>query len=214
MTHAQRLIGIVALAVVVALVPIVNDRAQQRVVQGGFWFDDGAFELSREMEDAGGRLTDDELRTIEDVARAELNLAYSGLRISFSETRDALYRVGVIQRFPPRRGRRRYGVAATVTMGALGGQGTISFAAIARYAVNFAPPDADRDMIVAGIGRGIGRAAAHEFAHQLLTGVPLHAGSDVASYELGWAGRAAQFYGPMHWEFARPLLLERLGAAG
>ena len=97
-------------------------------------------------------------------------------------------------------------------MGALGGQGAISFAAIAHYAVTFAPPDDDRDMIVTGIGRGIGRAAAHEFAHQLLTGVPLHAGSDVASYELAWAGRVAQFYGPMHWEFARPLLLERLGA--
>ena len=214
MTHVQLLTGIVTLAAVVALVPLVNDLSQQRVVQSGFWFNDGAFELPRGMEDAGGRLTDKELRTIEDVARAELRLAYTGLRISFSDTRDSLYRIGVIQRFPPQRGRRRGAVAATVAMGALGGQGAISFAAIARYAVSFAPPDADRDMIVAGIGRGIGRAAAHEFAHQLLTGVPLHAGSDVASYELAWAGRVAQFYGPMHWEFARPLLLERLGAAG
>ena len=214
MTQVQLLIGLVALAAVVALVPLVNDWSGQRVVLGGFWFDDGVFELPRGMEDAGGRFTDEELRTIEDVARAELYVAYTGLRISFSDTRDALYRVGVIQRFSPRRGRRRGAVAETVAMGALGGQGAISFAAVARYAVSFAPPDADRDMIVAGIGRGIGRAAAHEFAHQLLTGVPLHAGSDVASYELAWAGRVAQFYGPMHWEFARPLLLERLGAAG
>ena len=214
MTRVQLLIGIVTLAAVVAFVPLVNDWSQQRVVQVGFWFDDGAFELPRGMADAGGRLTDKELRTIEDVARVELHLAYTGLRISFSDTRDALYRVGVIPRFPSRRGRPRGAVAATVAMGALGGQGAISFAAIARYAVSFAPPGADRDTIVAGIGRGIGRAAAHEFAHQLLTGVALHAGSDVASYELAWAGRAAQFYGPMHWEFARPLLLERLGAVG
>ena len=119
MTHVQLLTGIVTLAAVVALVPLVNDLSQQRVVQSGFWFNDGAFELPRGMEDAGGRLTDKELRTIEDVARAELRLAYTGLRISFSDTRDALYRIGVIQRFPPQRGRRRGAVAATVAMGAL-----------------------------------------------------------------------------------------------
>ena len=73
--------------------------------------------------------------------------------------------------------------------------------------------DADRRTIISGIGRGTGRSAAHEFAHQLLSGVPLHSGKDPNSYELRWADRAAQFYGPMHWEFAGPLLLERLGPA-
>ena len=126
MTRAHFLIGIVALAAVVALAAIVNDWSQHRVVQGGFWFEDGAFELPRRMADAGGRLTDEELRTIEDVARAELQLAYTGLRISFSDSRDTLYRVGVVQRFPRRRGRPRGAVAATVAMGALGGQGVRS----------------------------------------------------------------------------------------
>ena len=95
MTRVQLLIGIVALAAVVALAAIVNDWSRLRVVRGGFWFEDGAFELPRRMEDAGGRLTDEELRMIADVARAELHLAYTGLRISFSDSRDTLYRVGV-----------------------------------------------------------------------------------------------------------------------
>ncbi len=181
------------------------------VVEGSFWFDNVTLDLPLLTEATGHPITDDELEIIGDIARSELRLAYAGLRIRFLDTNDALYRIGVVSRFDTRSGPRSGAVAETVALGAFGGLGYISFEAIATYAVRRAPPDADRDAILAGIGRGLGRAAAHEFAHQLLSGVPLHKGRDLNSYELASANRTAQFYGSLHWEFAWPLLVDRLG---
>ena len=48
------------------------------------------------------------------------------------------------------------------------GRGSESFRSLAHGAIVHAPPDADRQEIVAAIGRDIGRAAVHEFTHQLL----------------------------------------------
>ena len=96
-------------------------------------------------------------------------------------------------------------------MGALGGLGVVDFEVLSSYAISNAPPGADRASIIEGIGPGIGRVAAHEFAHQLLAGVNIHASRDVASYEYARVDRVAQFYGPIHWDVARPFLLKRLG---
>ena len=96
----------------------------------------------------------------------------------------------------------------------LGGFGTVDFEALSSRAIGHAPPGADRDAIIQGIGRGIGRATVHEFAHLLLSGVNLHAGWDAGSYEYARVSRAAQFYGPIHWDFAQPLLLEATRSAG
>ena len=65
--------------------------------------------------------------------------------------------------------------------------------------------------MIEGIGRGIGRAAAHEFAHQLLPGVPIHASTDDRSYEYELAARPGQYDGDVHWELAEPYLEQRLG---
>ncbi len=65
--------------------------------------------------------------------------------------------------------------------------------------------------MVEAIGRGIGRAAAHEFAHQFLGSAPIHDSKDIKSYEYGTAGRAEQYYGDMRWDIARPLLEKRIG---
>jgi hypothetical protein len=86
----------------------------------------------------------------------------------------------------------------------------VSFGVLAASAIGYAPQDADRGAVVEGIGRGIGRAAVHEFAHQFLPSAAIH-GEDVRSYEYGAANRPEQFYGEMHWDIAWPLLKKRLG---
>ena len=75
----------------------------------------------------------------------------------------------------------------------------------------YAPQDADRVAVVQAIGRGIGRAAVHEFVHQLLPRLNIHDSKDDRSYEYGYSSRPAQYYGDMRWDLARPALLERFG---
>lgn len=152
------------------------------------------------------------MKTIESIAWSEPGTASSGLRIAFSETPDAFYRVRVIQRFPPRRGPGSLATAETRPVGPLGGEGSVSFQGLASLAIHYAAPEAERATIIDGIGRGIGRVvAAHEFAHQILSGVLVQASKDADSYEYETLDRAAQFYGPMHWDIAWPLLLDKLG---
>ena len=67
-----------------------------------------------------------------------------------------------------------------------------------------APAGADRAAIIDGLGKGIGRTAAHEFAHQILPHVNIHASKDTDSYEYSSSDRASQYYGTLHWDFARP----------
>jgi hypothetical protein len=47
--------------------------------------------------------------------------------------------------------------------------------------------------------------------HQLLPRAPIDRPSDGRSYEFYSGARVEQFYGPMRWDFARPLLVERYG---
>jgi hypothetical protein len=67
-----------------------------------------------------------------------------------------------------------------------------------------------REVMIEAIGRGIGRAAVHEFTHQLLPTAPIHDSTDVSSYEYQSATRREQYFGELHWDLARPLLQERL----
>jgi hypothetical protein len=68
--------------------------------------------------------------------------------------------------------------------------------------------------VIDSIGRGLGRVAAHEFAHQILTSVDLHASDDSNGYEYASADREALFYGRLAWSFAEPLLAEKLRING
>ena len=77
-------------------------------------------------------------------------------------------------------------------------------------ALSYAPRDADRTTVIDSIGRGIGRVAAHEFAHQILAGADLHASNDPESYQYASADRQALFYGRLGWTLAGPLLARRL----
>ncbi len=186
--------------------------AQERVVEAGFWFEPVSYSSSR----IGHPLTRSEIDTIDRSARAEIAKAFDGLPLTVSDRRDARYRVRVVQDVRDPRFRGDVAVAGeSQSVGGVGGAGSVNFRLLASYADTFAPPGADRAEIVAAIGRGVGRAAVHELAHQLLgRRADIHATRDPASYEYDSAARREQYYGDMHWDIAWPLLQRRFGAKG
>ena len=99
----------------------------------------------------------------------------------------------------------------SLSLGVLGGSGWLGFRTLALGAIEHAPPGASRQAVIEGLGRGIGRAAVHEFVHQILgRGMPDdHA--DPNSYEYFSSDRPAQFYGELRWNRAWPLLQQILG---
>ena len=176
----------------------------------GFWYEDDAFALPAELAARlGGPLQSGEVLAIERVSRAELERAFSGLRITVSGRRKALWRVAVANVIPnpgtlPSAGQ-------SLSLGVLGGSGWLGFRTLALGAIEHAPPGASRQTVIEGLGRGIGRAAAHEFVHQILgRGIP-DARADPNSYEYFTSDRPAQFYGELRWNGAWPLLRKRLG---
>ena len=87
----------------------------------------------------------------------------------------------------------------------------MNFSMLAAYAESYAPSDAERPAIVAAIGRGVGRAAVHEFAHQLLGSGPIDRTADRKTFEFGSAARPEQYYGEMRWGEAAAMLYRRFG---
>jgi hypothetical protein len=196
----------VALLVALASVASVSGCAEPRAVVLGFWLEPVTYTSSR----LTGGLTSGELQTIASVARAEVRQAFAALRVTVSEQRDARYRVRVLARVRDPRFRGDVEVAGSSrAVSMFGGDGAVNFAMLAGYAESYAPPDADRATIVTAIGRGVGRAAVHEFAHQLLGSARIDDSDDIQSYEYGSAARREQYYGEMHWGGAWPLLYER-----
>ena len=190
-------------------------QARGTPIQAGFWFDVESYGLSRASTSRlGGPLSDGEVATIQRIARAELAQAFAGLRIDISDRRDGFWRVQVLNALDGvaqsiYRGRPS-GAGESISLGPLGGRGTVAFRELAEYAVDLAPPGASRETMVEGIGRGIGRAAVHEFGHQI-TGQANHDDSDIDSYEYPYSRRASQYYGELHWTLARGQLLAKLG---
>ncbi len=177
-------------------------------IEAGFWFEDVTFESAR----LDGPLSADDMAVIAAAARAELVSAFRGLPITFSDRRDARYRVSVIQEVLDPRFRRRVGGAGqSRAISWVGGTGAVSFSFLAAGAVSYAPPEASRSAVVEAIGRGIGRTAVHEFTHQLLPTTQIHDSRNMRSYEYASAARPAQYYGPMEWDLAWPLLERRVG---
>jgi hypothetical protein len=159
----------------------------------------------------GTPLSSADVRRVEDAARAELGRAFDGLRIRFSPARDARYHVKVVQSVRDERLRRPQHVAGQSRgMAGFGGSGVVNFELLASGAVVYAPPELDRAGLIEAIGRGVGRAAVHEFTHQLLPRAPIHASRDRASYEFYAAGRVEQYFGEMRWALAGPWLQARL----
>jgi hypothetical protein len=180
-----------------------------REVEAGFWFEDVSFQAAR----LGGPLTGDDLGRVRDVAVSELRAAFTGLRIRITANRRARYHVRVIQELRDARAPWPVNVAGQSRgIAGFGGNGVVNFNLLASGAVAYAPPELDRPAIVDAIGRGVGRSAVHEFAHQFLPRAAIDRSRDRASYEFYSAGRAEQYFGRLRWDVAGPLLQERFAA--
>ena len=183
--------------------------AKEHDVEAGFWFDRVTYDLPvGDVDRIGGPIRPDEQAQIESIARAELEVAYAGLRIRFTGQPAGFYRVSVVQDIPGR-ALPVAGASRRVPFG--GGVGSVNFRTLGSQAVGNAPQDATRADIIEAIGKGIGRTAAHELAHQILVNVNLHETKEPDSYENGISNRRSQFYGTLHWAFARPSLAKTLG---
>jgi len=216
---ATVLIGAIAVLVVTVTSAVIAWRASSATIEAGFWWDDAPFALS--PEDAtkiGGPLTADELETIEAISRDEVRRAYADLRINITDRQGAFWRVAVVGApLTMTRNRTTYPFSfagQSRVFGPLGGSGSVAFAILAHNAIEYAPAGAPRRQIVDGIGKGIGRAAVHEFAHQAL-GLDnlssLDNRTDPDSYEYGNADRPSQYYGELAWTTAWPVLVQKLG---
>jgi hypothetical protein len=207
--RAQQVVAVGGLLAGLALALLLLDRrAQPRSAEAGFWFDAVSFDSPR----LGGPLTPADLDVIARRARSELAAAFAGLRVTLSDRHDTRYRVRVVQQLLDRRFRRDVAVAGeSRAIPGLGGAGAVSFFFLASGALASAPDGVGRAELIDAIGRGVGRAAVHEFVHQLLPSAPIHDSQDVRSYEYASASRREQYFGEMRWALARPLLRRAYG---
>ena len=213
------LIGGVAVLVVTVTSVTIAWRASNATIAAGFWWADTPFVLS--ADDAGkigGPLTPAELESIEATSRDEVRRAYADLRIDITDRQGSFWRVAVVGApLTTTRNRTTYPFSfagESRVFGPLGGSGSVAFAILAHNAIEYAPAGASRQQIVEGIGKGIGRAAVHEFAHQAL-GLDnlsfLDNRTDPDSYEYGNADRRSQYYGELRWTTAWPVLIQKFG---
>jgi hypothetical protein len=216
---ATVVIGAIAVVAVTTAALAVGWRASRATIDAGFWWVDGPFLLS--IDDAakiGGPLSAEELARVQEISRGEVDRAYEKLRINVTGDRGAFWRVAVVG--TPITLNRRYAsypfsaAGESRVFGPLGGAGSVAFMILAHNAIEYAPPGAIRQQIVDGIGRGIGRAAVHELAHQALgldTLSHIDNRTDTDSYEFANADRQSQYYGELRWTTAWPVLEEKFG---
>ena len=174
-----------------------------------FWFEPISDDARRTLpERLAGDISADDMKVIEATSREEVVRAFDEYPVAIVGRADALYHVRVTDGLNSRTG----GSAESYVLPGLGGQGFVNFRSIAFGAINHAPAGAARSDIIAAIGRGVGRAAVHEFTHQLLgRDAPIDSSKDIESYEYGSTDRRAQYYGPMRWDLAAPMLRKRFG---
>jgi hypothetical protein len=206
-------IAFAATGLVAILCAVVAWRAAHTAFVVGFWFEDFPYVLSDGTTAVlGGPLSVSEVDAIKRLSRDELTGAFAGLNLTFTDSPRAFWTVRVRGSFERRRWQRLPIAGETFLMGPLGGRSAVNFTEVAMAAIAHAPPGATRQILVEGIGRGIGRTAAHELAHAIL-GVygPMDNQTDALSYEYFTHNRPSQFYGRLHWAGAWPVLVERVG---
>jgi hypothetical protein len=202
--------AILAAVVTTAVFAIVRSKAATAPLTVAFRFEPDACVLPVSAQQRlGGALTADEVGAIERVARGELERAYAGTRLLFTGGGDAFWHLEVRGAI---RGRKALADGGhSIALGPLGGIGEVSFTVLALSAIRYAPDGAARQTIVDGIGRGIGRAAVHELAHQIIATGAMDTTSDPDSYEYATFIRPSQYYGQLHWAGAWPLVLKKVG---
>lgn len=202
-----------AIVATTSLVAALQWQAARTTIAAGFWYEDGVFARAEQIADElGGPLTADEIATIERVSRAELSRAFAGLEIQFTGAPGGFWRVRVLPSvtLTTFNGRARVNAAGISNgFGPLGGSAALSFNTLALNALRYAPSGASRAQIIEGIGRGVGRAAAHEFAHLIVQG-SIDTRADEHAYEYYSADRASQYYGELRWTNAWPRLQQKL----
>jgi hypothetical protein len=178
----------------------------------GFWYEDFPMVLDRgATRQLGGPLTPAEIDAIKRTSRTELERAVAGLRVNVTEDRRAFWRIKVVSDVGAGLRRRQLPSAGEArVLGPLGGDASVGFVVLGMTALTYAPPAAVRQDIIDGIGRGIGRAAAHELGHLILGG-EFRDAADEDSYEYGSPNRRSQYYGVLHWTTAWPLLQKKIG---
>ena len=183
-----------------------------RFIPAGFWFEGltpAAIAVVNHRLSAP--LTSDDFRSIESVARRELHLAFENTRLQFTDARESMYRVRVVPQLANRRSFPAAGESRS--FGGIRGDGIVNFNIVAISALAYAADGTDRETLVQAIGRGVGRTAVHEFAHQILGPSEMDGTTDRLSYEHGDL-RAEHFYaGLLHWGPAGARLRERVGLA-
>jgi hypothetical protein len=196
-----------AALLLVAVVSIIIAFSARRPVEIAFWFEPITEDVRMSApERIAGGITTQDMAVIERTATHEVVRAFEALPVVLSTGRNETYRVRVMSRLE-----RAASGTSHVIVG-LGGQGYVNFQLHMYGAVTYAPDGASRDEIIAGIGRGIGRAAVHEFAHQLLgPAARLDDSTAVNGYEYHSATRRDQYYGALHWSIAAPMLRKRFG---
>ena len=201
----------VLLATVVGTLLVLRSKPSGATI--AFWVDRVSDDTLRTVpEQLNGGIEAADLKTIESVAISEIIHAFREFRITLTAPESATYRVRVVDSLVLPFAPRAPGPSAeSRSIPGLRGQGAVNFRLIAHSAIAFAPPEADRATMIAGIGRGLGRAAVHEFAHQMLGSTSIHDTTDVQSYEYRTASRREQYYGDMHWDVARPFIVKRVG---
>ena len=151
-------IGLAAVVIVAILCVTIAWRASRTVFVAGFWFEEFRFVLSEGATRAlGGSLTDQEIAAIKRISRDELTGAFAGLNVQFTGSTHAFWTVRVRESFERRRFQKLPIAGETFLMGPLGGRSAVNFTEVMMAAIAHAPPGATRQILVDGIGRGIGR---------------------------------------------------------
>jgi hypothetical protein len=207
----RAIIGLAAVAVGLVAFAALQWGASNASFAAALWFEDDALTLPAAVQSRlGGPLSDQEVDRIAAIARAEVDKAFTGLRVRTVNGTDGFWRVAVVRSVPGQGPLPRSG--ETLLLGPLGGTGAVGVDVVAFNAVRYAPPGATRAIILDAMGRGIGRVAVHELAHQMLGVAVVHDEADDQSYEYPTPARAAQYYGELHWTVAWPVLQRKLGA--